>query len=72
MHHIEEAVNNGRPVLVELDSSICRTTLALHIKPNAKSTVAINQIGYRKVIWAIFMVASGYHLDGQDFKSFFK
>jgi hypothetical protein len=73
VHHIEEQVGAGRPVLVELDSYFLPDTAGTAYKlAHVKSTVAVNEIDIQKEHLGYFH-NQGYHvLNGQDFIDIFQ
>ncbi|HJV22606.1 MAG TPA: DUF1839 family protein [Holophagaceae bacterium] len=71
--HIEEQVDLGRPVLVELDSFYLPDTAGTAYKlAHVKSTVAVNAIDPARE-WMGYFHNQGYHaLEGQDFRDVFQ
>jgi hypothetical protein len=68
VHHVEEQVRHGRPVLVELDSYFLPDTQGTAYKlEHVKSTVAVNEIDVEGRHMGYFHAQGYYDLDGQDF-----
>ena len=71
--HVQEQVENGRPVLVELDSFYLPDTAGSAYKiANVKSTVAVNEIDIEARHMGYFHGQGYYHLDGDDFEQVFQ
>lgn len=68
VEHIEEQVDHGRPVLVELDSFYLPDTAgSAYRSAHVKSTVAVTEIDADRTVLGYFH-GQGYHrLGGQDF-----
>lgn len=73
VHHVDEQVGMGRPVLVELDSFYLPDTqgTAYHLD-HVKSTVAVNEIDIDARHLGYFHGQGYYHLDGDDFSDVFQ
>jgi len=70
--HIEEQVELGRPVLVELDSFYLPDTAGTAYQlAHVKSTVAIVEIDVEQHHLGYFHGQGYYHLDGEDFLNVF-
>ena len=66
--HIEEQVERGRPVLVELDSYYLPDTAGTAYKrAHIKSTVAVNEIDAARHHMGYFHNQGYHHVDGDDF-----
>ncbi len=66
--HLEEQVERGRPILVELDSYFLPDTAgAAYKQAHVKSTVAVNEIDAAGHHLGYFHNQGYYHLDGDDF-----
>lgn len=73
VHHVDEQVGLGRPVLVELDSYFLPDTQGSAYKlEHVKSTVAVNEIDVGARHMGYFHGQGYYHLDGQDFADIFQ
>ena len=73
VHHVEEQVGLGRPVLVELDSYFLPDTRGTAYKlEHVKSTVAVNEIDIESCHMGYFHGQGYYHLDGPDFRDIFQ
>lgn len=73
VHHVEEQVALGRPVLVELDSYYLPDTRGTAYKlTHVKSTVAVNEIDVDGRHMGYFHGQGYYHLDGEDFAEVFQ
>ena len=71
--HVEEQVNAGRPVLVEVDSFFLPDTVGTAYKTShVKSTVAVNEIDIKTAHMGYFHGQGYYHLDGEDFRDLFQ
>ncbi len=71
--HIEEQVNLGRPVLVELDSFFLPDTTGMAYKlAHVKSTVAVVEIDLEKHHLGYFHGQGYYHLPADDFLDVFR
>jgi hypothetical protein len=71
--HIVNQVEQGRPVLVELDSFFLPDTAGTSYKlAHVKSTVAVNEIDVEARHLGYFHNQGYYHLDGQDFLDIFQ
>lgn len=71
--HVEEQVNAGRPVLVEVDSYFLPDTSGTAYKSDhVKSTVAVNEINAAKAHMGYFHGQGYYHVDGDDFRDLFQ
>lgn len=71
--HVEEQVELGRPVLVELDSFFLPDTAGSAYKlAHIKSTVAVVEIDVEKNHMGYFHAQGYYHLDGEDFLNVFR
>jgi hypothetical protein len=71
--HIEEQVQAGRPVLVEVDSYFLPDTAGSAYKlAHVKSTVAVNEIDIANRHMGYFHGQGYYHLTGQDFADAFQ
>jgi len=70
--HIEEQIEQGRPVLVELDSYHLPDTAGMAYKlAHVKSTVAVNLIDLENQRLGYFHGQGYYELEGADFDSLF-
>jgi len=73
VHHVDEQVGLGRPVLVELDSYFLPDTRGTAYKlAHVKSTVAVNEIDIEARHMGYFHGQGYYHVDGQDFVDIFQ
>ncbi len=73
VHHVEQQVELGRPVLVELDSYFLPDTQGTAYKlEHVKSTVAVNEIDIEARHMGYFHGQGYYHLDGQDFEDIYQ
>ncbi|MDH3208649.1 MAG: DUF1839 family protein [Gemmatimonadota bacterium] len=73
VHHVDEQVGLGRPVLVELDSYFLPDTQGTAYKiAHVKSTVAVNEIDIDARFMGYFHGQSYYHLQGDDFRDIFQ
>lgn len=73
VHHVEEQVAQGRPVLVELDSFFLPDTVGTAYKiAHVKSTVAVNLIDIQAKRMGYFHNQSYHVLQGQDFDDIFQ
>lgn len=73
VHHVDEQVALGRPVLVELDSFFLPDTYGTAYKlVHVKSTVAVNEIDIEARHMGYFHGQGYHHLDGQDFADVFQ
>lgn len=73
VHHVDEQVGLGRPVLVELDSYFLPDTQGSAYKlEHVKSTVAVNEIDIDARHMGYFHGQGYYHLDGQDFADIYQ
>ncbi|MGE0159657.1 MAG: DUF1839 family protein [Gemmatimonadales bacterium] len=73
VHHVDEQVALGRPVLVELDSYFLPDTRGSAYKlAHVKSTVAVNEIDIEARHMGYFHAQGYYHLDGEDFADIFQ
>jgi len=73
VHHVDEQVALGRPVLVELDSFFLPDTRGTAYKlAHVKSTVAVNEIDIDARHMGYFHGQGYYHLDGDDFVDVFQ
>jgi hypothetical protein len=73
VHHVEEQVALGRPVLVELDSYFLPDTHGTAYKlEHVKSTVAVNEIDVEARHMGYFHGQGYYHLDGDDFSDIYQ
>lgn len=71
--HVEEQVELGRPVLVELDSFFLPDTMGTAYKlAHVKSTVAVVEIDVDNNHMGYFHGQGYYHLDGDDFLKVFR
>jgi hypothetical protein len=71
--HVEEQVELGRPVLVELDSFFLPDTAGSAYKlAHIKSTVAVVEIDIERNHMGYFHAQGYYHLDGEDFLNVFR
>jgi len=71
--HVEEQIEQGRPVLVELDSYFLPDTAGTAYKlAHVKSTVAAIEIDVEKHHLGYFHGQGYYHLDGEDFQEVFR
>lgn len=66
--HVEEQVERGRPVLVELDSYFLPDTAGTaYRRLHQKSTAAVVEIDLRRRFMGYFHNQGYYHLEGDDF-----
>jgi hypothetical protein len=73
VHHVDEQVELGRPVLVELDSYFLPDTHGTAYKiAHVKSTVAVNEIDIDALHMGYFHGQGYYHLGGDDFRDIFQ
>jgi hypothetical protein len=73
VHHIEEQVGAGRPVLVELDSYFLPDTAGTAYRlAHVKSTVSVNMIDIQGRRLGYFHNAGYYELEGEDFTNIFQ
>lgn len=73
VHHVENQVQLGRPVLVELDSYFLPDTKGTAYKlAHVKSTVAVNEIDVEARHMGYFHGQGYYHLDGDDFADIYQ
>ena len=73
VHHVDEQVGLGRPVLVELDSFFLPDTHGTAYKlAHVKSTVAVNEIDIDARHMGYFHGQGYYHLGGDDFRDIFQ
>ena len=73
VHHVEEQVRLGRPVLVELDSYFLPDTHGTAYElAHVKSTVAVNEIDIDRCHLGYFHGQGYYHLGGDDFREIFQ
>lgn len=73
VHHVDEQVELGRPVLVELDSYFLPDTHGTAYKiAHVKSTVAVNEIDIAARHMGYFHGQGYYHLGGEDFRDIFQ
>jgi hypothetical protein len=71
--HIENQVDQGRPVLVELDSFFLPDTAGTaYGRAHVKSTVAVNEIDPEARHLGYFHNQGYYHLGGEDFSAIFQ
>ena len=71
--HVEEQVNAGRPVLVEVDSFFLPDTVGTAYKTShVKSTVAVNEIDIKTAHMGYFHGQGYYHIDGEDMNNLFQ
>jgi len=71
--HVEEQVNAGRPILVELDSYFLPDTAGTAYKTaHVKSTVAVNEIDTAAGHMGYFHGQGYYHVGGDDFRDLFQ
>jgi len=71
--HIEEQVERGRPVLVELDSYFLPDTAgAAYRQAHMKSTVAVVEIDVSRRHLGYFHNQGYHHVDGEDFLDLFR
>lgn len=70
VEHIEEQVEAGRPVLVELDSWYLPDTVgSAYRTAHAKTTVGVNEIDAKRGRLGYFHNAGYYALEGEDFRA---
>ena len=73
VHHVDEQVGLGRPVLVELDSFFLPDTQGTANKlDHVKSTVAVNEIDIEARHMGYFHGQGYYHLSGDDCSDIFQ
>jgi hypothetical protein len=73
VHHVDQQVALGRPVLVELDSFFLPDTRGTAYQlAHVKSTVAVNEIDVDARHMGYFHGQGYYHLDGPDFAEIFQ
>lgn len=73
VHHVEEQVALGRPVLVELDSFFLPDTRGTAYRlAHVKSTVAVNEIDVDARHMGYFHGQGYHHLSGDDFTEIFQ
>lgn len=73
VHHVDEQVSLGRPVLIELDSFFLPDTRGTAYElAHVKSTVAVNEIDIDARHMGYFHGQGYYHLDGDDFADVFQ
>jgi hypothetical protein len=73
VHHVDEQVGRGRPVLVELDSYFLPDTQGSAYKlAHVKSTVAVNEIDIDARHMGYFHGRGYHHLSGDDFRDVFQ
>ncbi len=73
VRHIEEQLERGRPVLVELDSyHLPDTTGTAYQREHVKSTVAVVAIDVGRQEMGYFHNEGYYHLAGEDFVNVFR
>lgn len=73
IQHIEEQINMGRPVLVELDSMYLPDTAGTAYKmAHVKTTVAINEIDIENKHLGYFHAQGYYTLEADDFDNVFR
>ena len=73
VHHVDEQVALGRPVLVELDSYYLPDTQgSAYGLAHVKSTVAVNEIDIENRHMGYFHGQGYYHLEGDDFRDIFQ
>jgi len=73
VHHVEEQIAIGRPVLVELDSYFLPDTHGTAYKlEHVKSTVAVNEIDLEQRHMGYFHGQGYHHLDGDDFAEIYQ
>jgi hypothetical protein len=73
VHHVQEQVSLGRPVLVELDSYYLPDTQGTAYKlAHVKSTVAVNEIDVEGRHLGYFHGQGYHHLGGEDFVEIFQ
>jgi len=73
VEHIEEQVERGRPVLVELDSYFLPDTVGTaYRRLHWKSTVAVNEIDVARRHMGYFHNQGYYHVEGDDFLDVFR
>lgn len=71
--HVEEQVNVGRPVLVEVDSYFLPDTAGTAYKSShVKSTIAVNEIDVASGHLGYFHGQGYYHVGGKDFNDLFQ
>lgn len=71
--HVEKQIEQGRPVLVEMDSYFLPDTVGTAYKQqHEKSTIAVNAIDIEKRTLGYFHGQSYYQLEGQDFTDIFQ
>jgi len=73
VHHIDEQVALGRPVLVELDSFFLPDTQGTAYQlDHVKSTVAVNEIDIDAGHMGYFHGQGYFHVEGTDFENLFQ
>ena len=73
VHHVEEQIGKGRPVLVELDSFYLPDTAGTAYQlAHVKSTVAVNEIDLENGHMGYFHGQGYYHLHGDNFAQVFQ
>ncbi len=73
VHHVDQQVELGRPVLVELDSFFLPDTQGTAYQlEHVKSTVAVNEIDIERRHLGYFHGQGYYHLNGDDFTHVFQ
>lgn len=73
VHHVDEQISQGRPVLVELDSFFLPDTQGSAYKiAHVKSTVAVNELDIDARHMGYFHGQGYYHLTGRDFDDIFQ
>ena len=73
VHHVDEQVGLGRPVLVELDSYFLPDTRGTaYGLAHVKSTVAVNEIDIEARHMGYFHGQGYHHLGGDDFRDIFQ
>lgn len=71
--HIEEQVDAGRPILVEVDSFFLPDTLGTAYQAvHTKSTIAVNEIDVAAESMGYFHGQAYYELKGQEFRDIFQ
>ena len=73
VNHIEEQINLGRPVLVELDSMYLPDTVGTAYKiAHVKTTASVNFIDVKSRKMGYFHAQSYHELSGEDFDAVFR
>ena len=73
VQHVQEQVDGGRPVLVEVDSFFLPDTAGTAYQTaHVKSTVAVNEIDAAAEHMGYFHGQGYYHVAGQDFRDLFQ